>query len=102
MAPVFQPSPEVPELHSGDRMTREEFHRIYEMMPEDFRAELIGGVVYVGSPLKRRHATKHTTLTGLFAYYEAYTPGVESGDNATVVLSDIFVWCWGSKNISLV
>ena len=38
------------ELHSGDRMTREEFHRIYEQMPDDFEAELVGGTVYVSSP----------------------------------------------------
>jgi hypothetical protein len=33
------------ELQTGDRMTRQEFHRIYEKMPEDLQAELIGGVV---------------------------------------------------------
>jgi hypothetical protein len=40
------------ELHSGDRLSREEFHRLYSEMPEGFRAELIGGIVYVASPLK--------------------------------------------------
>src|SRR5947209_16507018 len=70
-----------PELHNGDRMTREEFHRIYEQMPEDFQAELIGGIVYVASPLKRRHGTNHLPLGTLFFTYESNTPGVESGDN---------------------
>ena len=35
--PVFSPVDEV-ELHTGDRMTREEFHRIYERTPEKFKA----------------------------------------------------------------
>jgi Uma2 family endonuclease len=77
---------EVPELHSGDRMTREEFHRVYERMPEDFKAELIGGTVYVASPLKRGHGTVHFPLGTLLFTYQGRTPGVESGDNTTLLL----------------
>ena len=76
----------IPELHSGDHMSREEFHAIYEQTPEDFRAELIGGIVYVASPLKRRHGTDHPFLTALFVAYAGHTPGIEVGDNATVLL----------------
>ena len=76
------------ELHSGDRMTREEFHRIYEQMPDDFEAELVGGTVYVSSPLKRRHGTNHLPLGSLFFAYEGHTPGVESGDNTTILLGE--------------
>ena len=75
-----------PELHNGDRMTREEFHRIYEQMPEDFRAELIGGIVYVSSPLRRRHGIAHPALTTVLFAYTGHTPGVEVGDNTTVLL----------------
>jgi hypothetical protein len=32
-------------LTSGDRLTRREFERRYEAMPENFKAELIEGVV---------------------------------------------------------
>jgi hypothetical protein len=42
-------------------MSREEFHRIYEQMPEDFKAELIGGIVYVASRLRRSHGTYHAS-----------------------------------------
>jgi Uma2 family endonuclease len=80
--------PEVPQLHNGDRMSREEFHRIYEQMPEEFKAELIGGIVYVASPLKIRHGTNHLPLGSLFFMYESATPGVESGDNTTIQLDD--------------
>ena len=76
------------ELQNGDRMTREEFHRVYSQMPEDFKAELIGGIVYVASPLKRRHGTNHLPLGTLFFTYEAHTPGVESGDNVTILLGE--------------
>jgi hypothetical protein len=79
---------EIMELHNGDRMTREEFHRIYEKMPEDFKAELIGGIVYVASPLKRRHGTPHLLLGMVFGMYLAKTPGVEGGDNTTILLGD--------------
>src|SRR5437588_5677959 len=76
------------ELRAGDRMTREEFHRIYEQMPEGFRAELIGGIVYVAPPLKIRHGTSHIPLTALFFHYQGHTPGVEGGDNVTVLLGE--------------
>lgn len=76
------------ELQSGDRMTREEFHRTYEQVPEAFRAELIGGIVYVASPRRRRHGTTHATLAALFVNYAARTPGVEVGDNTTILLGD--------------
>lgn len=76
------------ELHNGDHMAREEFHRVYEQMPEDFRAELIGGIVYVASPLKRAHGTNHPFLTALFVAYAGRTQGIEVGDNTTILLGD--------------
>ncbi len=77
-----------PELNNGDRMTREEFHRIYEQMPEDFKAELVGGIVYVASPLKRQHGNPHVRLTAVFGVYGLHTPGVEASDNTTVLLGE--------------
>ncbi len=91
MATVTKPAgqvEEVEELHTGDRMTREEFHRIYQKTPENFKAELIGGIVYVASPLKRQHGTNHLPLGTLFFTYEGNTPGVESGDNTTILLGE--------------
>jgi Uma2 family endonuclease len=76
------------ELNNGDRMTQKEFHRIYSQMPENFKAELIGGIVYVASPLKRRHGTNHLPLGTLFFAYEGHTTGVESGDNTTIILGE--------------
>jgi Uma2 family endonuclease len=76
------------ELHSGDHMTRAEFHRIYQQMPEDFKAELIGGIVYVASPLKRPHGTNHPYLSAVVTAYAGNTAGVEVGDNATILLGE--------------
>jgi Uma2 family endonuclease len=86
--PVAPAREAAPELQSGDRMTREEFHRIYKRMPKDFKAELVGGIVYVASPLRIRHGNRHGFLGSVLVAYEANTPGVEMGDNTTVLLSD--------------
>jgi hypothetical protein len=75
-------------LHSGDRMDREEFHRVYGAMPDGFKAELIGGTVFVASPLKRKHATGHLPLGTAFFFYASRTPGLEAGDNATILLGE--------------
>ena len=45
----------VPALHSGDCLQRKEFHRRYAGYPDDVRFELIGGVVFVASPVRRLH-----------------------------------------------
>jgi Uma2 family endonuclease len=77
------------ELKNGDRMTREEFHAIYERSPEGFKAELIGGIVHVASPLGLPHGRAHLTLGTLFGTYAMHTPGVECADNTTVFLGRI-------------
>ncbi len=76
------------ELQNGDSMTREEFHRLYQQTPDGFKAELIGGIVYVASPLKLAHGRPHLLLGALLAAYEGATPGVEASDNTTVLLGD--------------
>lgn len=76
------------EMYNGDRMTQAEFHRIYSQMPKNFRAELIGGIVYVASPLKRRHGTHHIFLGAIIVAYQGNTPGTEAGDNVTVILGE--------------
>ena len=72
MATVFDkgppPSPDgvVPPLEPGDRLSRAEFERRYEAMPELKKAELIEGVVYMPSPVRlRRHGRPHAHLDHL-------------------------------------
>jgi Uma2 family endonuclease len=83
--PVVRRRPEI-ELQNGDRMTREEFHRLYERTAEGFKAELIGGIVYVASPCFPAHGKPHKLLTAVVAAYEARTPGVDASDNTTILL----------------
>lgn len=85
----YYDEPPLKELFNGDRMTRMEFHGIYETMPDDFKAELIGGIVYVASPLKLPHGKYHSRLGSIFEAYEAATAGVQACDNTTVMLSNI-------------
>jgi Uma2 family endonuclease len=77
-----------PELYAGARMDRATFHRLYEQTPEGFNAELIGGVVYVASPLKVPHGRHHGILMTWLGAYWAATPGCDLLDNTTAILGD--------------
>ncbi len=75
-----------PPLVEGQRLDQATFHERYEAMPPGTRAELIGGVVFMPSPVGRDHARAHVpTIVWMDRYAEA-TPGVEVLDNATTVL----------------
>jgi Uma2 family endonuclease len=86
--PRSAPEPQTkPPLQSGDRLDREEFERRYEAMPHLKKAELIEGVVYVGSPVTHRHhGNPHFRFTGWLGRYVDATPGVEGGDNSSLKL----------------
>ena len=89
LLPVPPPLGDPPdELRNGDRLTQREFHAIYSRMPANFHAELIGGIVFVASPLKLLHGRNHFPLGSVFLAYENATPGTESADNATVILDE--------------
>jgi len=78
----------VPLLANGDRMSQAEFHRRYEAYPGTERFELIGGTVFMGSPLRYPHGTYHETLGLVLGLYKAGTPGVEAADNVTTMLGE--------------
>lgn len=73
-------------LENGDRLTREEFERRYDAMPRLKKAELIEGVVYMGSPVRVTHGTPHAQIMGWLFNYSIDTPGVQVADNTTVRL----------------
>jgi Uma2 family endonuclease len=76
-----------PPLTAGDRLTRTEFEHIYQAHPEIKKAELVEGVVYVPSPTHfTQHGLPHSDLITWLGVYCAATPGLQSGDNATVRL----------------
>ena len=76
-----------PPLQSGDRLTRAEFERRYEAMPEHSKAELIEGVVYMASPVRaKNHARPHGIIMTWLGTYCAATVGLDMLDNVTVRL----------------
>lgn len=78
---------QIPELCAGDRLTRDEFERRYEAMPQVKKAELIEGVVYMPSPVSyTRHGAPHALLSHWLSSYAEETPGTGVGDNSTVRL----------------
>lgn len=88
---VTQPSSNqsisIPPLESGDRLSRLEFERRYQAMPEVKKAELVEGVVYVASPLRfNSHAQPHGDIMGWLWTYKIATPKIKLGDNPTVRL----------------
>ena len=64
------------------------FHERYEAMPPGTRAELIGGAVYVASPVKWTHGRPHHRLLGWLSRYEEFTPGVEVLPDTTAILGE--------------
>lgn len=77
----------IPPLESGDRLTRHEFERRYTAMPDNRKAELIEGIVYMASPLRfRSHGEPHANLIGWLWNYKITVPGLILGDNSTVRL----------------
>jgi Uma2 family endonuclease len=74
-------------LEHGERLTRAEFARRYDAMPDLKKAELIEGEVYVASPVRhRRHGKPQSQIRGWLSVYVAGTPGVEAGDNGSIRL----------------
>ena len=87
--PTIEPAAErIPPLEPGDRLDRQEFERRYNAMPRLKKAELIDGVVYMPSPVRlEAHGSPHVDFTTWLGTYRGFTPGVQAGDNTTVLLS---------------
>ncbi|ACB49403.1 hypothetical protein cce_0051 [Crocosphaera subtropica ATCC 51142] len=75
----------IPPLENGDlgeirfavRLTRLEFETRYQEMTHVKKAELIEGIVYMGSPLRiNKHGAPHANIMAWLGFYKAYTNGV--------------------------
>ena len=86
--PIRSPQATIPPLENGDRLDQKTFHERYEAMPPGTRAELIGGIVYMPSPLRVPHGRSHGWTMHWLIEYEQATPGTEVVDNATTILGD--------------
>jgi Uma2 family endonuclease len=77
----------IPPLQSGDHLSAREFLRRYEAMPEVKKAELINGIVYMGSPVRiDQHGEPDNLLQTWLGTYSISTPGVKSAANSTTRL----------------
>lgn len=84
---IISPPLTIPPLENGDKLTRAEFERRYEAMPQVKKTELIEGVVYMASPVRAKsHGKPHAQIMTWLGTYEAATPGVEALDNTTLRL----------------
>ena len=75
-------------LEAGDHLDQALFHEQYKAMPSGFRAELIGGIVIVPSPLSSEHGEYHALVMTWLGHYWIATPGTRTRDNATAILSN--------------
>src|SRR5438034_2530681 len=90
-APMPDRSPQahhrVPPLQNGDHLGAREFLRRYEAMPEVKKAELINGIVYMGSPVSyEKHGEPDNLVQTWLGTYASATPGVKAAANSTVRL----------------
>lgn len=77
----------IPRLDNGDKLTRAEFERRYHAMPNLKKAELVEGIVYMGSPLRiTQHGEPHARIMTWLGFYQAFTANLQLGDNCTVRL----------------
>lgn len=78
----------IPRLENGDKLTRYEFERRYNAMPNLKKAELIEGIVYIMPAALRfkSHGQPHGWIIGWLVTYAVATPGVALGVEPTVRL----------------
>src|SRR4051794_8480199 len=85
--PPKSPLHKIPPLEQGDHLTRDEFERRYEAMPQLKKAELLEGVVYMPSSVKTgHHGGQFAELITWLGVYKASTPGARLGASCTVRL----------------
>ena len=73
-------------LVEGQRLDQPTFHALYEAMPPGTRAELIGGVVHMPSPVGRAHGRAQVPVIVWLDFYAERNAGIEVLDNATAIL----------------
>jgi hypothetical protein len=88
MATAVEPG--IPPLAAGDKLTREEFLRRWDAHPEIKNAELIGGMVFMASPVSVDHGNMDMDVGVWLGAYMFATPGTRDGHNTTsFVLDDV-------------
>ncbi len=73
-------------LENGECLHSREFLRRYDRMPHVKKAELIEGVVYMGSPVSVDHGKPDAIIQTWLGTYASQHPGTEVLTNTTVIL----------------
>jgi hypothetical protein len=74
-------------LRDGECLTRDEFMRRWEEIPELKHAELLDCIVSMPSPVAYRHNSLHLEIGGWRKQYAAATPGCEGGTEGTWLIA---------------
>ena len=77
----------LPPLREGERLSREEFLRRWEAMPDLKFAELIDGIVHMPSPLSDIHGDFHIRVSLWLGHYVMATPGCALRSSGTWLMS---------------
>lgn len=81
------PATDLPPLNNGDHLVAAEFLRRYESMPEIKKAELVNGIVFMGSPVRTdRHGEPDNLLQMWLGNFAIASPGIKAATNSTVRL----------------
>lgn len=79
----------IPPLEAGDRLTREEFERRWDLHPEIKKAELIDGMVYLEMTVGIEHGEAHALANVWLGVYRSMAGDeLQVLDNATVRLME--------------
>jgi hypothetical protein len=76
----------IPPLENGDHLDRATFHQRYEAMPPDTRAELIGGIVYLGFQRKLSHGRAQASVICWLGVFNTYSAGTDGLGPVTLIL----------------
>jgi Uma2 family endonuclease len=76
----------LPPLVAGQHLDQPTFHERYEAMPEGTWAELVGGRVYMPSPVRNEHGDYDELVAYWSVHYRRRTTGIRGGKNSTVIL----------------
>ena len=77
-----------PLLCNGDRLSQPEFHRRYLEYPDHVKFELVGGIVYMASPLSLPHSDYDCKLGFMLELYSFATPGTHTMHGLTTILGE--------------
>lgn len=83
---ALPPLETVPLLENGDALHAREFLRRYEQMPDVKKAELIEGIVYMGSPVSLKHGEADSLIHSWLGSYASKNRKVRVAANVTVLL----------------